>query len=150
MPDAPGPAGLRHAGALAVSWGDCDPAGIVFYPNYFRWFDACTHRMLDAVGLHHATFGPRFGAVGLSLVDAQATFVAPVRDGARLATESVVARLGTSSLTVEHTLSHAGEVVVRGREVRVWVARGPDGGLAAAPLPDAVRALLMGSTAGQA
>ena len=23
-----------------VHWGDCDPAGIIFYPTYFRWFDA--------------------------------------------------------------------------------------------------------------
>jgi acyl-CoA thioesterase FadM len=24
---------------ILVAWGDCDPAGIVYYPNYFHWFD---------------------------------------------------------------------------------------------------------------
>ena len=23
-----------------VTWGDCDPAGIIYYPTYFRWIDA--------------------------------------------------------------------------------------------------------------
>ena len=27
---------------LLVEWGHCDPAGIVFYPNYLAWFDDCT------------------------------------------------------------------------------------------------------------
>ena len=25
-----------------IEWGDCDPAGIVFNPRYFEWFDAAT------------------------------------------------------------------------------------------------------------
>jgi 4-hydroxybenzoyl-CoA thioesterase len=28
---------------LHVKFGDCDPAGIVFYPNYFRWMDSVLH-----------------------------------------------------------------------------------------------------------
>ena len=27
---------------VEISWGDCDPADIVYFPNYFRWFDAST------------------------------------------------------------------------------------------------------------
>jgi len=27
---------------VCIAWGDCDPAGIVFYPRYFDLFDACT------------------------------------------------------------------------------------------------------------
>src|SRR5688572_5132951 len=27
---------------IRVQWGDCDPAGIVYYPRYFEWFDAST------------------------------------------------------------------------------------------------------------
>ena len=33
-----------------VHWGDCDPAGIIFYPTYFRWMDAAAWALLDAVG----------------------------------------------------------------------------------------------------
>ena len=27
---------------VEIEFGDCDPAGIVFYPNHFRMFDAAT------------------------------------------------------------------------------------------------------------
>ena len=25
---------------IAVEFGDCDPAGIVYFPNFHRWMDA--------------------------------------------------------------------------------------------------------------
>ena len=33
---------LVNTRRLAIEWGDCDPAGIVFYPRYFAMFDAST------------------------------------------------------------------------------------------------------------
>ena len=36
---------------VRIDWGDCDPARIVFYPNYFRWFDQATSRLFESVGL---------------------------------------------------------------------------------------------------
>ena len=32
-----------------VEWGDCDPAGIVFNPRFFEWFDAATAGIFTAV-----------------------------------------------------------------------------------------------------
>ena len=34
---------LTNTRVIRVQWGDCDPAGIVFYPRYFEWFDAVHH-----------------------------------------------------------------------------------------------------------
>ena len=34
------PLSSRHE--VTVEWGDCDPAGIVYYPAYFKWFDQAT------------------------------------------------------------------------------------------------------------
>lgn len=34
-----------------ITFGDCDPAGIVFYPNAFRWMDAGFHTLLRPVGV---------------------------------------------------------------------------------------------------
>ena len=33
-----------------IEWGDCDAAGIVFYPRYFAMFDASTHHLFEAAG----------------------------------------------------------------------------------------------------
>ena len=63
---------------LIVEWGDCDEAGIVFYPNYFYWFDCTFQRMLRSRELGQRQLRSRFGAV-TPLVDVGAKFLGPVR-----------------------------------------------------------------------
>ena len=38
---------------FGVEWGDCDEAGIVYYPRYFYWMDCAFHRFLLARGLSY-------------------------------------------------------------------------------------------------
>ena len=49
---------------VIVHWGDTDPAKIVFYPNYFAWFDESTRLFWDSVGLDWDTI--RAGLAGFS------------------------------------------------------------------------------------
>ncbi len=42
---------FRNSIDITVEWGDCDPAGIVFYPNYFRWFNQGAHALFGAAGM---------------------------------------------------------------------------------------------------
>ena len=42
---------LTNTQQILIAWGDCDPAGIVFYPRYFAWFDAATAALFAAAGL---------------------------------------------------------------------------------------------------
>ena len=44
---------------VAVHWGDTDPARIVFYPNYFEWFDQSTRLLFDSVGLDWDSLGKK-------------------------------------------------------------------------------------------
>lgn len=34
-----------------VMFGDCDPAGIVFFPNFLKWMDASSHNFFVKCGL---------------------------------------------------------------------------------------------------
>ena len=37
---------------IRIEWGDCDPAGIVFYPRYFAMFDTSTTTLVErALGM---------------------------------------------------------------------------------------------------
>jgi 4-hydroxybenzoyl-CoA thioesterase len=36
---------------LLVEWGHCDPAGIVFYPQYLAWFDDCATALFTNAGM---------------------------------------------------------------------------------------------------
>ena len=127
---------------IQANWGDCDAAGIIFYPNYFRWFDECTQALLRSVGLSQRSLRDEFGIVGTAAVDASARFTAPVSYGDVLRASSHVERWGTSSFTVYHRFERGAEVLaVEGREVRIWAKLEPDGRLRTEPIPEAFRHL---------
>ena len=134
----------RNRVEIRVNWGDCDAAGIIFYPNYFRWFDECTQALLRSVGVGQRSLREEYGIVGTAAVDASARFTAPVTYGDVLRATSFVERWGTSSFTVYHRLDREeGEVMaVEGREIRIWAKRGGAGRLRAEPIPAAFRDLL--------
>ena len=128
---------------IRANWGDCDAAGIIFYPNYFRWFDECTQALLRSVGLDQRSLRDEFGIVGTAAVDASARFTSPVSYGDVLRATSYVERWGTSSFTVYHRFDRAAEVLaVEGREVRIWAKRDASGRLRTEPIPEAFRSLL--------
>lgn len=112
---------LHGTRTIEVTWGDCDAAGVVFYPRFYAWFDACTHALLTSVGLDHHTLRRDRGLEGTPLVKASATFLSPATFGDVLVAESHIARLSARTFTVHHRLSLGDRVVVEGEEVRVWV-----------------------------
>jgi len=128
--------------SVDIEWGDCDPAGIVFYPRYFAWFDACTAHLFAAAGLPKPELLRRFNVVGFPMVDTQATFHVPSRFGDRVEIETEIVRLGGSSFEIEHRLLRGEVLAVRGHEKRVLVRRAEEGeGIRPCPIPDEVRRL---------
>jgi 4-hydroxybenzoyl-CoA thioesterase len=112
---------------LTVEWGDCDPAGIVFYPRYFAMFDASTAALFDAaLGMPKIRWTARFGIVGIPMVDTRAKFSVPSAYGDVVTIESRVTGFRRSSFDVTHRLlKEDGALGVEGFETRVWVARDP-------------------------
>jgi 4-hydroxybenzoyl-CoA thioesterase len=130
---------------VEIQFGDCDPAGIVYYPNYFRFCDNATAALLSAaLGMHKRGLLDYYGVAGIPMVDTGAKFLRPSRFGDTVEIHSRLTELGRSSFSVEHSLSNSGEVAVEVREKRVWVARDAGGELRSAPLPDGVRKALAG------
>lgn len=117
--------------AVDVSFGDCDPAGIVFYPNCFRWMDATFHRLLQDRAGGHARLCHDLGAVGIGLMDVGLNFRMPVRDGQRILFRVTGIDWGERSLTLRYEADLEGRMVLEGHEKRgVFVLR--DGRLSAA------------------
>jgi 4-hydroxybenzoyl-CoA thioesterase len=125
---------------LAIQFGDCDPAGIVYYPNYFRFFDNATARLLSsAFGTHKRNWLVHYGIAGIPMVDTDARFMKPSTFGDIVEIRSEITELGRSSFSVKHTLFNNGDVAIEAHEKRVWVVRDAEGGIRSAPLPDDVR-----------
>lgn len=126
--------------AVTVQWGDCDAAGIVFYPNYFRWMDMAFHGWTRSLGFDQRTLAAE-GLLGTPLVDAGCTFRSPARYYDALTVSLRLLRLGGSSLKLAYTFTSGDRVTVEGREVRAFV-RETDAGIVACPPPENVRTAL--------
>jgi len=111
---------------VAVHWGDTDPARIVFYPNYFEWFDQSTRLFFDSVGLDWDSLGKKYGIMGLPIVEAKARFLAPCKFRDEIAIESHVGKWNDKTFEVSHAVVNRGIRAVEGYEIRVWAHRHPE------------------------
>lgn len=125
-----------------VHWGDCDPAGIIFYPTYFRWMDAATWALWDSVG--YTAKRMKAEQLAMPLVAADCRFIAPAEQGDRCEVHSRVTRFGGKSFVVAHeVLRGDGTALASGSETRVWgrFAGGPGTPLKGESIPEALKAL---------
>lgn len=100
-----------------VTFGDCDPAGIVFYPNIFRWLDRAFHEWLRPRG-GHGDICARLGAFGIGLIDAKAQFRRPMTDGDTVMIDITVKEWGRKTVSLEYEGMVGGVVVFQAQEVR--------------------------------
>jgi acyl-CoA thioesterase FadM len=42
---------LERATTIQVRWNDVDPAGIVFYPRFFEWYDLGCETLFASLGM---------------------------------------------------------------------------------------------------
>jgi 4-hydroxybenzoyl-CoA thioesterase len=128
--------------ACQVQWGDCDPAGIIFYPTYFRWMDAATWAFMDSVG--YSPKRMRAEHLSMPLVSADCQFISPALHGDRCEVRSRIARFGGASFVVAHEVAREdGSALAKGAETRVWgrYASGLGSPLKSERIPDEVKAL---------
>ncbi|OIP09816.1 MAG: hypothetical protein AUK49_06400 [Betaproteobacteria bacterium CG2_30_68_42] len=131
----------RHV--VRIEWGDCDAAGITFYPNYFRWFDAAAWRLFGQAGFDAATLMASRG-VFLPIVEAGARFHRPGWLGDELVIESRVAEWRDRFFRVSHAVRRGDALVLEGFELRCWAMRDPEDArrMKAQPVPADFRAAL--------
>ena len=136
---------FEHRRNLIIEWGDCDPAGIVFFPRYLAIFDSCTWSLFTAaLGMRKRDLLTRFGTVGAPMVDLRARFLIPCTYGDEVVVESRVAELRRSSFDVRHRLLKDDQLAVEGLETRVWSVIDPNrpGRLRSQPIPAEIRVRL--------
>jgi len=104
---------------VQLQWGECDPAGIIFYPTYFRWFDAAAWNMFAAVGYDAKRM--RAEHLAMPLVAADCQFKHPAEQQDRAEVRSRILRWGGKSFVVGHdVVREDGTLLAQGSETRVW------------------------------
>jgi len=134
---------LTNTRQIRVQWGDCDPAGIVFYPRYFEWFDASSILLFEkATGLIKKKMLEKYQGAGIALLEARAVFKISSHYGEDLEIETGITEFRRSSFFVHHKVTKAGVLALEGFETRLWTVRDPADAtkLKSAPLPAEIRA----------
>lgn len=97
---------------IPVRFGDCDPAGLVYYPALFHYCHVAMEEFFAArCGVEYARL-VREERVGFPTVNARAEFFEPFVYGDVAEVEVWVSRVGRSSVTFEYRLR-------RGRDARL-------------------------------
>ena len=104
-----------------IRFSDCDPAGIVFYPQYFVMFNGLVEDWVEeglGVGFRQLLMERR---IGLPTVRLEADFRAVSRMGDRVLLSLQVQRLGSKSirLSSQCTSANDGELRMQMRQVLV-------------------------------
>jgi 4-hydroxybenzoyl-CoA thioesterase len=136
---------LTNHHQVTIEWGHCDPAGIVYFPNYFSYFDAAANALfLRALGLNKYQMLKTYDLVGIPAVDVGARFIVPSVFGDVVTIESSVVEIKRSSFRMQHRLLRGDTLAVEGHETRVWAGRDPadPAKLKGKPIPDEVIAKL--------
>ena len=133
---------LTNTRIVRIQWGDCDPAGIVFYPRYFEWFDASSILLFEkATGLTKIRMLEKYGGAGLALLEARAVFKIASHYGEDLQIETRITEFRRSSFFVQHKVTKKDLVALEGFETRLWTVRDPADPtrLKSAPMPPKIR-----------
>ena len=135
---------------IRVEWAHCDPARIIFNPNYYIWMDQGTHALLQAAGFDLVSeIRDNKLFRGCPLVSSKMDFVRPLYFGDVVTLSSRVTKFGNKSFDVGHEFrkTNGNDLVAVGVEVRVWGSSNPANPekLVACPVPASVREMLSAS-----
>jgi 4-hydroxybenzoyl-CoA thioesterase len=123
---------------ITVRFGDCDPAGLVYYPVLFHYCHAAMEEFFAArCGVEYARLVSA-GRLGFPTVNARAEFFEPLVYGDTAEVEVWVSRVGRTSVTFEYRLRRASDGRACASATLVQVAMNLDE-RRAVPVPEHLR-----------
>ncbi|PWB40533.1 MAG: acyl-CoA thioesterase [Rhodocyclales bacterium] len=131
---------------MLVRFSHCDPAGIVFYPQYFIMFNGLVEDWFNqGLGVNYARYITEH-RLGFPIVRLECDFVAPSKIGEVITLGLKLERLGKSSMEIAVDCRHAQEERLRAKFVLVAMNLDRQ---RAQPLPEDLRGLMLAFQQGQ-
>jgi len=129
---------MSFATRIRVRFGDCDPAGLVYYPVIFHY---CHVAMEEFFAARCGTTYARLMSerrLGFPTVSVRAEFFAPLVYGDEAEVEVSVSRVGRSSVTFVYEVKRASDRTLCARSTQVHAAMNLDT-RSAVPVSDRLR-----------
>jgi len=133
-----------HVHHVTVQFGDCDPAGIVFYPNFSRWMDQSSLAFFMACGLPPwRELVKTRGIIGTPLLEIHTRFVKTATYGEAIEVHTSIEAWQAKTFRQRHVVRRGADELCVGTEVRAFCIRHPDDPdrIRAIPVPDDIRTM---------
>ncbi len=129
---------MPFSARIPVRFGDCDPAGLVYYPALFHYCHAAMEEFFAArCGVAYARLVAE-RRLGFPTVNVRAEFFAPFVYGDEAEVEVWVSAVGRTSATFEYRLRRASDMKLCASATHVQVAMSLDE-RRSVPVPDDLR-----------
>lgn len=132
-----------HIHRVDIQFGDCDPAGIVFFPNFHRWMDAASLHFFMQCGVPPwREMTATNGIVGTPLLEHHTRFVKSVTYGQRITITTSIQEWRNKVFLQRHEIRRGEDLICESVETRAFVIRDPQDPqrLRAVPVPADIRA----------
>jgi 4-hydroxybenzoyl-CoA thioesterase len=130
--------------SVNVMFGDCDPAGIVFFPNYLKWMDASSLNFFIQCGVPPwRELVKTTGIIGTPLLEINTKFQRSATYGETLQVHTSIEEWRDKVFIHRHIVKHKDELLCEGAEVRAFCMRQADNldRITAIPIPADIKAL---------
>ena len=127
-----------------VQFGDCDPAGIVFFPNFSRWMDGASLHFFMQCGVPPwRELVKTTGITGTPLLEIHTKFLRPATYGETLHIHTSVEEWRAKVFIQKHLVMRGEELLCEGRETRAFVIHPPGepDRIKAIPVPEDIKAM---------
>ena len=120
---------------VEVMFGDCDPAGIVFFPNFLKWMDASSLNFFVKCGVPTWRDLVKInGIIGTPLLEINTKFSRPATYGERLQIRTSVTEWRDKVFIHKHVVMRGDDLLCEGTETRAFCIRHPEN-------PDRIKAI---------
>ena len=133
-----------HRYSVNVQFGDCDPAGIVFFPNFSRWMDEASLAFFMACGVPPwRELVKTRGIIGTPLLEIHTRFMRPATYGETIEVQTTVEEWMAKTFRHRHVVRRGDTVLCEGTELRAFCIKDPQDPerIKAIPVPEDIKAL---------
>lgn len=123
---------------IKVEWGDCDPYGIVFYPNFYKWMDSAQWNYFKSIKQPISKLEKLYNIKGLPLLHTEAKFLSACVREDILNIQTSLVNITNSTLKLQHIIKRKNKIVCAGAEIRIW-AEENNGIIKSKAIPDKMK-----------
>jgi 4-hydroxybenzoyl-CoA thioesterase len=109
---------------VEIRFGDCDPAGIVFFPRYHRWMDGASLNFFMSCGVPPwHVLEETTGIVGTPLLEHHTRFLKSATYGEKLTITTRIEEWRNKAFLQKHVVTRGDDLICESTETRIFVVR---------------------------